>query len=43
MRTILAIIMAVALLTLGGVTGAGMQAHQGHIVADDGGGNGAGG
>jgi hypothetical protein len=42
MRTILAIIMAVALLTLGGITGTGTHPNQDHITAGDGG-NGAGG
>jgi len=42
MRTMFAIMMAVALMMLGGMPGTGMQANQGHILADDGG-NGAGG
>ena len=40
MRTILAIVMAAALLVLGGAAGTGIQANHGHIMADDGG-NGA--
>jgi hypothetical protein len=42
MRTILAIVMAVALLALGGLAGTGTHINQSHILADDGG-NGAGG
>jgi hypothetical protein len=41
MRTILAVLMTVALLCVGGITGTS-HASQGQIVADDSGGNGAG-